>query len=79
MNTSAIRRERIAIGNLILLTALAMLMAMLWIWHARELIWTWPGGVPTPPAFRASARPHKHPIRASGSEVPMTFIVRQKS
>jgi len=43
MNTSVIRRECIAIGNLILLTALAMLMAMLWIWHARELIWTWPG------------------------------------
>lgn len=43
MNTSALRRERVAIGNLMLLTALAILIAMLWIWHARELIWTWPG------------------------------------
>ncbi|BDU20557.1 sulfite reductase flavoprotein subunit alpha [Dyella sp. GSA-30] len=43
MSTSAIRRERVAVGNLILLTALAMLIVVLWIWHARELIWTWPG------------------------------------
>lgn len=43
MNISAIRRQRVAVGNLMLLTALVMLIALLGIWHARELIWTWPG------------------------------------
>jgi sulfite reductase (NADPH) flavoprotein alpha-component len=41
---STIRRERIGIGNLILLTMLAILIGVLWVWHARELIWAWPGG-----------------------------------
>ena len=40
---SAIRRERIGIGNLLLLLALAVSFVALGIWHARELVWTWPG------------------------------------
>lgn len=43
MNVSAIRRERIGIGNLMLLLALAASFVALGIWHARELVWTWPG------------------------------------
>ena len=40
---SAARRERIGIGNLLLLLALAVSFVALAIWHARELVWTWPG------------------------------------
>ena len=43
MSTSTIRRARIGVGNLILLVTLAVLIAALWFWHTRELIWTWPG------------------------------------
>lgn len=43
MNTPAIGRARVGIGNLILLVVLATLIAGLWMWHARELSWTWPG------------------------------------
>jgi len=40
---SAARRERIGIGNLLLLLALAVSFVALGIWHAHELVWTWPG------------------------------------
>lgn len=40
---SAARRERIGIGNLLLLLALAVSFVVLGIWHAHELVWTWPG------------------------------------
>jgi len=43
MSMSAARRERIGIGNLLLLLALAVSFVALGIWHARELVWTWPG------------------------------------
>ena len=43
MNTPAIRRERVAIGNVFLLAVLGLLIVVLWIWHAHELVWTWPG------------------------------------
>lgn len=43
MSMSAARRERIGIGNLLLLLALAVSFVALAIWHARELVWTWPG------------------------------------
>jgi len=43
MSMSAARRERIGIGNLLLLLALAVSFVALGIWHAHELVWTWPG------------------------------------
>ena len=43
MKTTTIGRERVGIGNLLLLLALAALIVALGIWHARELVWTWPG------------------------------------
>ena len=43
MNPVTTGRERVSLGNLFLLMALGALIAVLWFWHARELIWTWPG------------------------------------
>jgi sulfite reductase (NADPH) flavoprotein alpha-component len=43
MNTPAVGRERAGLGNLMVLVVLAVLIATLWIWHARELAWIWPG------------------------------------
>ena len=89
MSTSTIGRARIGVGNLVLLVALAVLVAALWIWHARELVWAWPGtrralaaslcilvwcGLVVLVGWRRRAMSPENQTDAAGQEGPVTIL-----